>query len=62
MSVVTPSSHDTPTLRGWWLELNHGERHEFWSFIGGEGGPPEDLCGEALEKVLWQHLHSGAMW
>lgn len=62
LSVVTPSSHDTSTLRGWWQELSWDDRHLAWRFVGGQGDTPAELHTPQLALFLWQHMHSPAMW
>jgi len=67
LSVVTPSTHDMSTIRGWWAE----DRALTQKFFNRElGGPSGELPGEApleceprmVEAVVRQHLASPAMW
>jgi 4-alpha-glucanotransferase len=62
MSVVTMSSHDTSTLRGWWHELSWEDRHAVWRLVGGQGDTPATLGTPQVALFLWQHMHSPAMW
>jgi 4-alpha-glucanotransferase len=61
MSVVSPSTHDMPTLRGWWREDLHVTGEFSWHMLG-EAFPKTELSGEVAAKLLFQHLHSPAMW
>jgi 4-alpha-glucanotransferase len=61
MSVVSPSTHDMPTLRAWWKE-DAGTTSRFaWQMFGIDFAPSE-LSGEIASKIIWQHLQSPAMW
>ncbi|MDP3851809.1 MAG: 4-alpha-glucanotransferase [Luteolibacter sp.] len=61
LSVVSPSTHDMPTLRGWWREDPQATAHFAWHMLGMEF-PPLDLSGELATRILVQHLQSPAMW
>ncbi|MBK1881548.1 4-alpha-glucanotransferase [Luteolibacter pohnpeiensis] len=61
LSVVSPSTHDMPSLRGWWLE-NVEVRADFAWHMLGIGSPPRELSGEIAARIIDQHLHSPAMW
>ncbi len=62
LSVVTPSTHDMSTIRGWWEE----DRELTQKFFNRELG----LAGEAtttaepwiVQSIVRQHLASPAMW
>ncbi len=62
LSVVTPSTHDMSTIRGWWEE----DRNSIQRFYNLELGRPGDapLRGEPWinQAVVRQHLASPAMW
>ena len=62
LSVVTPSTHDMSTIRGWWRE----DRALTQKFFNRELGLPGDATPEAgpqiVEAVVRQHLASPAMW
>ena len=63
LSVVTPSSHDTSTLRGWWQELSAEERQKAWWLVGGgDGAVPPTMDTHLTERFVAQHLNSPAMW
>lgn len=61
MSVVSPSTHDMATLRGWWREDAQVTADFSWSMLG-LAFPPRDLPGETAQRIIAQHLHSPAMW
>ncbi len=62
LSVVTPSSHDTSTIRGWWEEDKNKTQQFFNHEIGQKGEAPE-FCEPWINKaILTQHLYSPAMW
>jgi 4-alpha-glucanotransferase len=61
LSVVSPSTHDMPTLRGWWREDSQVTAHFAWKMLGMEF-PPLELTGETATRIIDQHLHSPAMW
>ncbi len=61
LSVVSPSTHDMPTLRGWWREDSHVTAHFAWHMLG-VAFPPLDLSGEIATRIIDQHLRSPAMW
>ncbi|NIG53716.1 4-alpha-glucanotransferase [Chitinophaga sp. Cy-1792] len=62
LSVVTPSTHDMPTLRGWWK--NHPAlAAQYWREILGEKGPVPAACSaDVIRKIVKLHLLSPAMW
>jgi 4-alpha-glucanotransferase len=62
LSVVTPSTHDMSTIRGWWTE-DKGITQQFFNNELGESGPAPAECTTAMNKaVVLQHLASPAMW
>ena len=61
MSVVSPSTHDMSTLRGWWME-DHRVTSRFASQSLGVAVPEADLSGQVASRIVWQHLQSPAMW
>jgi 4-alpha-glucanotransferase len=60
-SVVSPSTHDMTTLRGWWREDPEASA-EFAQTMLGESSPPAELTTDLAERIIVQHLHSPAMW
>lgn len=61
LSVVSPSSHDTSTLRQWWRENREDTQYFYNNLMGHYGKAPEELSPEFLEQILHQHLYSPAM-
>lgn len=61
LSVVSPSTHDMSTLRGWWREDFQVTSRFAWQSFG-IAFPDSELSGELASRILWQHLQSPAMW
>jgi 4-alpha-glucanotransferase len=62
LSVATPSSHDTSTIRGWWEE-NHGISQRFYNEILGNYGEAPYFCEASIvRQIIDQHLHAPSMW
>jgi 4-alpha-glucanotransferase len=62
LSVVTPSTHDMSTIRGWWEEDRAATQRFFNSELGQWGTAPY-FCEPWINKIiLMQHLYSPAMW
>lgn len=62
LSVVTPSSHDMSTIRGWWEE-DRTVTQKFYNRELGRAGMAPAKCDPPLcEAIILQHLHSPAMW
>jgi len=62
LSVVTPSSHDTSTLRGWWEE-DAAKTQQFFKEQLEQSGEAPKFCEPWINKaILIQHLYSPAMW
>ncbi|HEX2536593.1 MAG TPA: 4-alpha-glucanotransferase, partial [Chitinophagaceae bacterium] len=62
LSVVTPSTHDMSTVRGWWEE-DRGRTQRFFNHILGEGGEAPAACAPWINRaVVLQHLYSPSMW
>ena len=62
LSVVTPSTHDMSTIRGWWTEDRELTRKFFNRELGCSGEAPDEASPEIVEAVVRQHLASPAMW
>ena len=62
MSVVTPSTHDMSTIRGWWEEDTAKTQRFFNNELGHYGNSPFYCSGWINREVLIQHLYSPAMW
>jgi 4-alpha-glucanotransferase len=62
LSVVTPSTHDMSTIRGWWEE-NRALTQKFFNQELGQWGEAPFFCEPWINKaIVLQHLHSPAMW
>ncbi len=62
LSVVTPSTHDMSTIRGWWTEDPALTRTFFKRELDQTGEAPGEATPEIVEAVVRQHLASPAMW
>lgn len=62
LSVITPSTHDMSTVRGWWEE-NREKTQRFFTKILGQVGEAPFFCEAWVNRaVVLQHLYSPAMW
>src|SRR5258707_15836540 len=62
LSVVTPSTHDMSTVRGWWEE-DRKTTQKFYNHEMGCPGEAPASCESWLNKIIiLQHLASPAMW
>ncbi|MBA2248936.1 MAG: 4-alpha-glucanotransferase [Chitinophagaceae bacterium] len=62
LSVVTPSTHDMSTIRGWWQE-DRNNTQKFYNYILGHYGIAPFFCEPWINKeIILQHLYSPAMW
>jgi 4-alpha-glucanotransferase len=62
LSVVTPSTHDMSTIRGWWTEDHALTQAFFHRELRQSGEAPREATPEIVEAVVRQHLASPAMW
>lgn len=62
LSVVTPSTHDMSTVRGWWEE-DRAITQRFYNTLLGHWGEAPFFCEWWIVRdIVLQHLHSPAMW
>jgi 4-alpha-glucanotransferase len=62
LSVVTPSTHDMSTVRGWWEE-DRAKTQRFYNNELGQWGDAPYFCEPWINKeILLQHLYSPAIW
>ena len=62
LSVVTPSTHDMSTIRGWWEE-DRGVTQRFYNTQLGHWGEAPYFCDWWIcRDIILQHLYSPAMW
>lgn len=62
LSVITPSTHDMSTVRGWWEENRERTEH-FYNNVLGQWGEAPVYCESWINRaIVLQHLYSPAMW
>lgn len=62
LSVITPSTHDMSTVRGWWEESRERTQN-FYNHILGQWGEAPLFCESWISRaIILQHLYSPAMW
>ena len=62
LSVVTPSTHDMSTIRGWWEEDREKTQRFFNDELGILGNAPW-FCEAWVNKlIVQQHIQSPSMW
>jgi 4-alpha-glucanotransferase len=62
LSVVTPSTHDMSTIRGWWEE-DRVKTQKFFNEELGQWGDAPYFCDAWINTaIVQQHLHAPAMW
>ena len=62
LSVVTPSTHDMSTIRGWWEEDREFTQKFFRDELGRPGDAPRHCEPWINQAIVRQHLSSPAMW
>lgn len=62
LSVVTPSTHDMSTLRGWWEEDRAITQRYYNTELGQSGEAPAHCEPWINRAIIEQHLASPAMW
>lgn len=62
LSVVTPSTHDMSTIRGWWEEDRNLTQQFYNQELGQWGNAPYFCEPSIVRSIIMQHLHSPAMW
>ena len=62
LSVITPSTHDMSTIRGWWTEDRALTQIFFQRELSQPGEAPREATPETVEAIVRQHLASPAMW
>jgi len=62
LSVCTTSTHDTPTVRGWWAE-EAAVRQAYWQDVMHCDGPaPAEASPDICRFILGESLAGGSMW
>ncbi len=62
LSVVTPSTHDMSTIRGWWEEDRSKTQRFFNNELAQYGEAPFYCEAWINRSILIQHLYSPSMW
>ncbi len=62
MSVITPSTHDMSTVRGWWEENRERTQHFYNNLLEQFGEAPQYCEAWINRAIVLQHLYSPAMW
>ncbi len=62
LSVLTPSTHDMSTLRGWWKENAAVSRKYYQQQLQHTGPAPSTATPELLREIISRHMTSPAMW
>ena len=62
MAVCTTSTHDMPTIRGWWEENRETTQLFFNQELGNYGEAPLLAEPWVCQQMITQHVHSPAMW
>src|SRR3974390_1134847 len=62
LSVVTPSTHDMSTIRGWWKEDRNLTQQFYNQELGQAGSAPAECEPWVNKAIVLQHLASPAMW
>jgi 4-alpha-glucanotransferase len=61
LSIVTPSTHDMSTIRGWWEENRENTQYFYNHMLGHYGLAPYYCEGWINKEIVLQHLYSPAM-
>src|SRR5664280_1439316 len=62
LSVVTSSTHDMSTIRGWWEEDRKITLKFYNEELGQSGEPPKECEPWINKTIVRQHLSATAMW
>lgn len=62
LSVITPSTHDMSTVRGWWEEDRNRTQHFYNTVLGQWGEAPHQCEAWINRAIILQHLYAPAMW
>ncbi len=62
MTVCTTSSHDMPTLRGWWEEDRERTQRYYNMVLGHHGEAPRQCEPWIAQDIVVRHLESPSMW
>jgi 4-alpha-glucanotransferase len=63
LSVASPSSHDMPTIRGWWEQADRAVVQFYYSRILGYSDVAPKTCTPGIcRQIITLHLNSSSMW
>ncbi len=62
LSVASPSSHDTSTIRAWWEEDSSRSQRFFNKILGKTGASPYFCEPWIVKDIIVQHIYSPSMW
>lgn len=62
LSVCTTSTHDMPTIRGWWEQDRVSTQLFYNNELGNPGDAPFFAEPWICQQIINQHIHSPAMW
>jgi 4-alpha-glucanotransferase len=62
LSVVTPATHDTSTIRQWWEEDHEFTKKYYYNQLGGKGICPFNIEPQIMYDIINQHIKSPAMF
>lgn len=62
LSVITPSTHDMSTIRGWWEEDRERTERFYKNILDQLGKAPETCESWINRAIVLQHLYAPAMW
>ena len=62
LAVITPSTHDMSTVRGWWEEDRGLTQRYFNNILAQHGGAPYFCEAWINRAIVLQHLYCPTMW
>lgn len=62
LSVITPSTHDMSTIRGWWQESREKTQRFYNGVLEAWGAAPFYCEPWVARAIILQHLYAPAMW
>ena len=61
LSVAATSTHDMPTVRGWWQEEREAARLYYHEVLHCEGEAPQDCTPDIARRIVERHMLSSSM-
>ena len=61
LSVAATSTHDMPTVRGWWQEEREAARLYYHEVLHCEGEAPQDCTPDTARRIVERHMLSSSM-